>query len=425
LSPEATAPLNGLTNLKKIRFEAIQNEALRGIKDLKGLEELQLFYTSVGDQGLAHLGGLQGLRSLNLSKTRVTDAGLQHLKTLPNLQELILSDNGGITGTGLKELIGLSNLKSLHLSDCKITDDGLKNLGALIQLKELTLGGNPITDAGTAPLKGLKNLKELTLTGAKISDDGAEELKKALPQTTIKDASGSEVSLAKETPARPKNAVEDLTKVPPAFSLTAKEFSDEYKKDKAAAKEKYKDKVIELTGVVDSFGKDGSGGAHVMLVAADVLDRVFCVTAEEEPWSVVVPGQKIKIKGKWPEFSVSPALIACVFVETGPYQPTVLTAEQLAKEYESDPEAATKKYGEKYLVLTGEIAAKEYNSAGAAGIVLKTDGKVKVNCSFTAFDKESTKSWKVGQKVKVIGQYTLNFGKEEVGLYFCLPFKKP
>jgi hypothetical protein len=27
--------------------------------------------------------------------------------------------------------------------------------------------------------------------------------------------------------------------------------------------------------------------------------------------------------------------------------------------------------------------------------------------------------------VKVIGQYTLNFGDEEVGLYFCLPFKQP
>jgi hypothetical protein len=47
---------------------------------------------------------------------------------------------------------------------------------------------------------------------------------------------------------------------------------------------------------------------------------------------------------------------------------------------------------------------------------------VKVTCSFTAFEKDVTKPIKVGQTIKVVGKFTLNFaGGDEVGIYFCLP----
>jgi hypothetical protein len=303
----------------------------------------------------------------------------------------------------------------------------LKPLGALVNLKDLTLGGNPITDAGAAHLKKLTNLKDLKLTGSRVSDDGAQELKKALPQTRILDASGSEVSLAREDQARsrPKVIVEDLTRVPPTFSLTAGQLSAEYKKDRNGAGEQYNNKVIELTGVVERFGRDISGGVHVYLRAGEKLENVNCITVDDEPWSRVLPGQTIKVKGKGTEFAIAPSLIDCVFVETGPYQPTVLTAEQLAKEFAADPEAVNKKYENKYLILTGEIVSREYNSVGASSVVLKTAGKLKVGCSFTAFEKDLTKPLKVGQKIKVIGRYAHSYSKDEVNLYFCLPFKKP
>jgi hypothetical protein len=49
---------------------------------------------------------------------------------------------------------------------------------------------------------------------------------------------------------------------------------------------------------------------------------------------------------------------------------------------------------------------------------------VKVTCSFTAFDKSRVKQLKIGQKVTLVGEYTLNFDEAEVRLYFCQVLKK-
>lgn len=66
-----------------------------------------------------------------------------------------------------------------------------------------------------------------------------------------------------------------------------------------------------------------------------------------------------------------------MFVETGVYRGVPLTAAELAKEYEADPAATVKKYDGKAVVLTGEGVSKDYNSAGAAGMEMKTGGKAK------------------------------------------------
>jgi tRNA_anti-like len=162
----------------------------------------------------------------------------------------------------------------------------------------------------------------------------------------------------------------------------------------------------------------------VSLEAGGDLIGVTCFAANPEPWSQVVPGQKVKLKGRWPPDGGG-TLVDCVFVEVGEGGAISLSAENLAREYAADPEATTKKYDKKYLRISGEIADKEFNSAGAASVFLKGSGKVRVLCSFTAFENDLSKPLKAGQQVKLVGQYTLNFSKDEVGLYFCLPLKEP
>jgi Leucine-rich repeat (LRR) protein len=424
LNAAATIHLSGLNKLKKLRISSLEDDALKGIKGLTNLEGLDLNYTWITDAALEHMSGLTGLRSLNLMKTKITDVGLKHLSGLTNLQDLALGDNK-ITDAGLQYLSGLTKLRDLYLSECKITGPGLKHLGGLTSLQDLRLNANPITDESLAHLQNLKGLKYLYLTGTKVTDEGVLALKKALPKTSVHDYSGQEVSLDKKSAPRPKVAVEDISKIAPSFSLSAEKFSEEYKENRNAAEEKYKGKVVELTGVVKSMGRNIADDSYISLEAGKVLFGVMCVTADAEPWAKVAPGQKVKLKGKWPEFSVGAALIYCVFLDTGKYEATALSAEQLAKEYVADPEATTKKYKDKYLVISGEVMDRDFNSAGAASITLKVDSKVRVKCHFTAFESKQTRSLKVGQRVKAIGQYTLNFDKDEVGLYFCLPITQP
>ena len=88
--------------------------------------------------------------------------------------------------------------------------------------------------------------------------------------------------------------------------------------------------------------------------------------------------------------------------------------------FAADPEAVATQFKDKYLVVTGEVVSKEFNSPPAR-IVLKSNDKVKVACSMTAMENKAAKEIKAGQTVTMAGQFMMNFGSDEVGLYFCLP----
>jgi hypothetical protein len=211
----------------------------------------------------------------------------------------------------------------------------------------------------------------------------------------------------------------------PDFTLTAKAFDEEYNKDKKAAEEKFKGKVVELSGTVKSVGRNIGKDAFISLDAgAKNITGVMCFTTDKQPWLKATPGQTVKVKGKWPEFVVSPALVECVIPDVaGPGAPT-LTADELGKAYAADKDATTKKYDNKYLFLTGEIAKVTFNEAKAASVTFKTSGKTKVLANFTAFDKEETERFKTGQKIKVLGEYSFNLAPDQVSLNLCIPVEE-
>ena len=73
------------------------------------MQSLSLWYTNVGDEGIAHLRGLRNLRDLDIRRTSVTNSGLFRLKDLPNLAGIFLGqtlvdDNGLLSLEEFKQL---------------------------------------------------------------------------------------------------------------------------------------------------------------------------------------------------------------------------------------------------------------------------------------------------------------------------------
>jgi hypothetical protein len=133
---------------------------LKGLKEFKSLQHLELSGNQVTDAGLRELKELKSLQQLDLNHTQVTDAGLKELKELQNVQTLILR-SPQITDAGLKELKELKSLQRLYLLCAQVTDVGLKEL------------------------KELKSLRELHLTTPKVTEAGVKELQAALPELKI------------------------------------------------------------------------------------------------------------------------------------------------------------------------------------------------------------------------------------------------
>lgn len=417
----ASAHLKSLTSLKGLRFDSVSKGCLEGLRGHPTIERLSLFYSGAEDAALEPLLEMPTLKALNLMNTRITDDALKLMKNLKQLKELNI-DTTRITDAGLEHLTPLTSLETLYLSENKLDGSGLRHLAALPKLRVLSLSGNPINDAALTTLKDFKGLTELNLTGTRTTVDPTLALKKALSQARIRDFAGDDVELNPRKRTRVVGA--DLTERKPDYTLSAEEFHAEYKKGSQAAAEKYKKKIIELTGVVDNIGRNIGSDPYIILKVEKELIGVYCTTRDDEPWLKVLPGQTVKVKGEWPEFSVSAAIVNSVIVDPGKRVAVEMTAQQLADAFAKDPKALEEKHKDKFIILTGKVVERQFNSVGAASVTLATTGNVKVKCSFTAFEKDGVKALKIGDEVKIAGQYTFNFGGEEVGLYFCLLFGK-
>ena len=137
------------------------------------------------DADLAHFKDCRALQVLYLPRAQVTDVGLAHLTQLKSLQRLDLRLTQ-VTGAGLVHLHELHGLRTLHLGATHVTDAELVHLKNLRGLQILMLEGAKVTDAGLAHLMDLRGLKWLDLWGTKVTDAGKNELRRALPNCTIK-----------------------------------------------------------------------------------------------------------------------------------------------------------------------------------------------------------------------------------------------
>jgi WD40 repeat protein len=138
-------------------------------------------------------------------KTQVTDADLKGLKNLKSLQMLNLGLTQ-VTDACLEELRDLKSLHTLNIPFTKVTDEGLKYLKDLQQLQILNLAVTRVTDTGLRSLKGLKSLRLLDLTRTQVTEVGLKDIKEALPQCqVIKEPAGKDVKAVNKGKDTAKN----------------------------------------------------------------------------------------------------------------------------------------------------------------------------------------------------------------------------
>lgn len=82
--------------------------------------------------------------------------------------------------------------------------------------------------------------------------------------------------------------------------MTADALFDEYQKDKAAADQKYKGKVLTITGTVDSVKMGASGNPYVLMKTSNLILRVQFLfkKKDESALSRLRKGDQATIRGR-------------------------------------------------------------------------------------------------------------------------------
>jgi hypothetical protein len=200
--------------------------------------------------------------------------------------------------------------------------------------------------------------------------------------------------------------VEDLSHVPADVSLSADEFFIAYERDLDRAFRDYGGKVIELTGVVDLFGRSIYGGVFIKMDVSDHLLSGNLGSAYPEPWAIVARGQTIRVRGRWSQ-KLSRQGIQFVVVETDTRKRIPVTVDEVVRAFTQDPRAASDHYRGKYVSLSGTIADLDFDDsdvgANQVKVVLKGDGKLKLNCCFDADERERLRGVAIGQTIRLVG----------------------
>jgi hypothetical protein len=199
------------------------------------------------------------------------------------------------------------------------------------------------------------------------------------------------------------NPPRDLTKEKPDFQWTPADVMKEYKGNGSGFREKYHDKIIEVSGTVwnsDPFAYYAPKDLINVNLVSDPGPTI-CHMADREPWAKVIPGQPVKLRGRVPrddEWIVEP-LVDCVVVEPQQSPALPMTAEQLCR----DAQADAKQHSGKYMIVSGEIAS--VRKIGLTIVELKGDSQTKVYCQVFGKLDFLADPLKVGQKIKMFGMY--------------------
>lgn len=112
------------------------------------------------DDGLRHLAALRGLRELDISVSGIGDRGLASLRPLELLEVLHL-DGTGLTDRGLDTVASFSRLRALDLSRTLVGPEGLGALARLPALAFLSVSGIDLADAPDGLFGGFPALRVL------------------------------------------------------------------------------------------------------------------------------------------------------------------------------------------------------------------------------------------------------------------------
>jgi predicted Zn finger-like uncharacterized protein len=185
----------------------------------------------------------------------------------------------------------------------------------------------------------------------------------------------------------------------PVKARTADEFYEEWTEHKGDMEQRYRNSFVQLSGVVQDVVLPYSGIVCVVLKLKEKTTGFWCYPVDKQPWTKVSVGQEVKIKGQVSDYRTYAELRECVFVDLTPKPVPTLTAEQLAKEFAANADAAVAKYGKQRLILTGVVAAKQERWRQP---ILKGTDAIQLECSVAGVPDKDLDSIQIGQQIKLL-----------------------
>jgi tRNA_anti-like len=85
-----------------------------------------------------------------------------------------------------------------------------------------------------------------------------------------------------------------------SYTVIANKLYSEYDRNEVAADEKYKGKIIIVSGAIHDIGKDVMNNAYIVIGGKGFLDGVQCTFTKGEQSSVarLSKGQQVTVKGE-------------------------------------------------------------------------------------------------------------------------------
>lgn len=154
-----------------LRGKRNTDEALRR-KNLSKVRALQLYDTSVTDEGLKVLENAPVLSMLAFSSDFITDRGLTVIAQLPNITSIQIHGAPRITNASIPTLNSHPNLKELYLERTQIDDAGICALENLQDLWSVVLDHSPVSDVGLRHLATFKSISLLSACGTRVTGGG-------------------------------------------------------------------------------------------------------------------------------------------------------------------------------------------------------------------------------------------------------------
>ena len=193
------------------------------LRDLAGLEILDLYLNALTGEIPPELGDLSQLEDLHLGDNNLTGGIPAELGGLTELTDLWLADNG-LTGAIPSELGDLSSLVYLWLADNELTGSIPPELGKLTALRWLWLADNDLSGTIPAELTGLTNLTLLLLYGNNLVGC----VPRSLQDVDFHDLDDLGLDDCQEGPAAPTGLSASLTGGDFTVTWTALSGVDEY-----------------------------------------------------------------------------------------------------------------------------------------------------------------------------------------------------
>ncbi len=122
---------------------------------------LDMRHTDPTAEDLSGLSGMKGLGLLDLSHNQaLSDDGIAAMENLRKLRYLDLTQTN-VTGTGLKDRADMVSLEDLNLIGCPVTDETLAAIPRFPKLTTLFLDETEVTDKGLMSLVGWASLRRV------------------------------------------------------------------------------------------------------------------------------------------------------------------------------------------------------------------------------------------------------------------------